>query len=99
MPACRHAAAPVSAAAAVRQLPRPPLAMLPAALVLGLWLFWSEEWGGYFPAEWYPSAIFLVLLLVVTAIALGRVLPPARVVRVPLLVLAAPGETDQRIPR
>ncbi len=89
MPACRHAAAPVSAAAAVRQLPRPPLAMLPAALVLGLWLFWSEEWGGYFPAEWYPSAIFLVLLLVVTAIALGRVLPPARVVRVPLLVLAA----------
>ena len=72
-----------------RKLPRPPLAMAPAAFVLGLWLFWSEKWGGYFPADWYPSAIFLVLLLVVTAIALGRVLPEALVVRVPLLVLAA----------
>lgn len=72
-----------------RQLPRPPLIMLPAAFVLALWLYWAEEWGGYFPANWYPSAIFLVLLLVVTAATLGRVLPARRAARLPLLVFAA----------
>jgi len=62
--------------------------MLPAAVVLGLWLYWAERQGGYFPSAWYPSAIVAVAVLAVTAFATGRLIPGRREVRIPLFLFA-----------
>jgi len=62
--------------------------LLPALPVLALWVYWAPESGGYFPAEWYPSAILAVVLVAVVAVAAGRLLPQARPARVALLLLA-----------
>jgi O-antigen ligase len=61
---------------------------VPAALVLVGWLVGTHFSGGYFARDWYPAGIALVLLLAITALAGGRALPQATVLRIGLALLA-----------
>lgn len=63
--------------------------MLPAALLVVVWLIWIPANGGYFPEAWYPSALGTIALLLVTMAASRRVLPTMRATRVALLAFAA----------
>ncbi|MBN1530614.1 MAG: O-antigen ligase family protein [Thermoleophilaceae bacterium] len=63
--------------------------VLPALPVLGLWLFLAPNSGGYFPRDWYPSALLAVALALMVGLAAGRAFPAARGARVALALLAA----------
>jgi hypothetical protein len=59
-------------------------ALTPAALLLGMWMAWIPATGAFFPETWYPSLAGAWLVLLVTAVAGGRLLPVTRGVRVAL---------------
>jgi O-antigen ligase len=87
---------PVIEADRVEQAPARPLErlrsltpFLPAAFVVGTWIVWAQDSGGYFARDWYPGAIVATGLAGVVAIAGGRALPSSRAVRVLLGILAA----------
>src|SRR5436190_3589334 len=63
--------------------------LLPATLVVVLWLGVIPPSGGYFPRSWYPAALGSVLLFCVLCMTRGRVLPPAAAARRALIVFAA----------
>ncbi len=63
--------------------------LVPAALLVGLWLIWVPSSGGYFPSVWYPSASAACALALLNAVLGRRFLPPARAARVALLAFAA----------
>ncbi|HVS29419.1 MAG TPA: O-antigen ligase family protein [Solirubrobacteraceae bacterium] len=84
--------------------PRPPtlqsqrphgaaIETLPALLVIGVLIAWTQLQGGFSATTWYPGALFLLLLLAVS-IAAGRwrfraLTGPARVALVALLAFTA----------
>jgi O-antigen ligase len=72
-------------AASLRSL----IPVLPALPVLGLWLYLAPNSGGYFPRDWYPSALLAVALALMVGLAAGRAFPAAREARVALALLAA----------
>jgi len=64
-------------------------ALVPAAVIAGMWLVWVGASGAYAPETWYPSA-FVVFSLWVAVLCLGeRVLPASRPARIALLSFAA----------
>jgi len=65
-----------------------PLApYLPAVGVLAVWIAWAATSGGYFPRDWYPGAVALVVLLAVVVLAGPRALPAHRAARLALALL------------
>src|SRR5262245_37567631 len=64
------------------------IALLPAVPVLVAWVAWGPADGGYFARTWYPCAIAAVVLLVVVAIAGGRVLPDRAPLRLAICLFA-----------
>ncbi len=64
-------------------------ACLPAVLLLITWMIWTPSDGAYFPDAWYPSAIGVGALLLITIVAGGRILPQLRSARVGLLGFTA----------
>ena len=74
-------APPARAAAAAR--------LLPGALLLLLWLGVIPPSGGYFPRDWYPAALGIVLVFCVLCLTYGAALPSAPAARRALLIFAA----------
>lgn len=64
-------------------------ALIPASLLVALWAAWTAEQGGYFPEDWLPGAIAVLILGGAVSIACGYALPRARPARVALLLFAA----------
>ncbi len=62
--------------------------LLPAAIVVGIWIAMIPNEGGYFARDWYPAALTLLGLLVASAFGSGRVLPAVPRARGALLLLA-----------
>lgn len=62
------------------------LALLPAAPLLALLLWWAQHDGGYAPRDWLPGGLALAGLLAVIVLGLG---PVARVPSRPALVAIA----------
>jgi O-antigen ligase len=65
------------------------LRLLPAAGVLITWTVLMFDAGGFRPTTFLPAGLVILALLVLAALAQGRVLPEALPVRRALLVLAA----------
>jgi hypothetical protein len=63
--------------------------LVPAGLLMLLWMVWIGSSGGYAPELWYPSALGVESLAVVVLILGGRWLPASRVQRAALLGFAA----------
>ncbi len=59
-------------------------ALTPAVLLLGMWMAWIPATGAFFPETWYPSLAGAWLVLLVAAVAGGRLLPSTRTARVAL---------------
>jgi hypothetical protein len=72
-----------------RQLWRESVPLGVALVVLALWLLWIGASGGYAQTVWYPSALGLISLWVLTLVRSRRVLPEAMPARVALLAFAA----------
>jgi tetratricopeptide (TPR) repeat protein len=64
------------------------LFVLPAVVLLGTWLWWLLNDGGYFPRDHLPAGIVLVCLLAAVMLATGRVLPPGRAAALSVLAFA-----------
>jgi tetratricopeptide (TPR) repeat protein len=64
------------------------LVWLPAVVLLGIWLWWLLNDGGYFPRDHLPAGIVLVCLLAAVMLATGRVLPPGRAQATSVLAFA-----------
>src|SRR2546423_4215869 len=62
--------------------------LLPAALVVVLWLGVIPPSGGYFPRTWYPAALGTVLLFCVLCLTRGRAAPSGRAARRSLALFA-----------
>src|SRR3954466_6686648 len=63
--------------------------LLPAPLVVVLWLGVIPPSGGYFPRDWYPAALGIVLVFCVLCLTYGAALPSAPAARRALLIFAA----------
>src|SRR5436853_4060704 len=63
--------------------------LLPATLVVVLWLGVIPPSGGYFPRTWYPAALGSVLLFCVLCLTGRRALPAATPARRTLIIFAA----------
>lgn len=63
--------------------------LIPASLLVALWTAWTAEQGGYFPEDWLPGAIGVLILGAVVSVACGYALPRTRPARVALLLFAA----------
>ena len=66
----------------------PLVTLLPAAIVVGIWIAMIPNEGGYFARDWYPAALTLLGLLVASAVGSGRILPAVPRARGALLLLA-----------
>ena len=64
------------------------LTLLPAVLIVAVWVVWIDLDGGYFPGDWYPVGIGVVALLALAALAEWQ-LPASRLARTSLGLLAA----------
>lgn len=63
--------------------------LLPAAGVLGVWIFEMFDAGGYRPRTWLPAGLVVLAMLFLAVASSGRLLPEDRAVRRPLLALLA----------
>ena len=61
--------------------------LLPATLVVVLWLGVIPPSGGYFPRTWYPAALGSVLLFCVLCLTGRRALPAAT--SIPVMIVSA----------
>ncbi len=60
-----------------------------ATIVLAFWLFWIGDNGGYGETVWYPSALGMIAVWVMTLTWRRSVLPSEPAARIALLALAA----------
>jgi O-antigen ligase len=60
-----------------------------AALIAACWIWWAGNEGGYFPRDWSPAGIGLVLLTFAVAVGGRRALPARPVLKLALALLGA----------
>jgi hypothetical protein len=63
--------------------------LLPAVVLVALWMIWIPATGGFYPDAWYPSTLGVGALALVTVLLGRKRLPSARAARVALLAFLA----------
>ena len=63
--------------------------LLPAVVLVVLWMIWISASGGYYQDAWYPSTLAVLALAAVTTLLGGRRAPSSRAARVALAAFAA----------